>query len=185
MNRADLFLWLAGAFFVMLVIVGIRYVLRILALRNKKWPDLLRNLQAINKRGFETVVFDAIEQSGRERTDDEAKELDFDQIWEFLGGMDGLARIEHNSRVLIEMASYLQRWYPEALTAAEHLRLQARELEWHVGRLKMAEKNQGLRFYFASYGQNAAVLYYQMCQRLLAVYKESDVPMFSELQAAL
>ncbi len=185
MNRTDLFLWLAGALFLILLIVGVGYVRRILILRKKEWPDLLRELQAINKSGFESVVFDAINQSGEERTDDDAKELDFDEIWEFLGGMDGLARIEHNSRVLIEMAGYLQRWYPEALTTAEHLRLQARELEWHVGRLKMAEKNQGLRFYFASYGQNAAVLYYQMCQSLLAVYKESKAPMFFELQAAL
>lgn len=185
MNRTDLFLWLAAAFFLTLLIVGARYVRRILTSRKKEWPDLLRELQTINKSGFESVVFDAIKQSGEARTDAEAKELDFDQIWEFLGGMDGLARIEHNSRVLIEMASYLQRWYPEALKATEHLRLQARELEWHVGRLKMAEKNQGLRFYFASYGQNAAVLYYQMCQRLLALYQESKAPMFAELQAAL
>lgn len=185
MNRTDLFLWLAGALFVTLSIVGFRYLRRILISRSKEWPDLLRDLQAIDKRGFEAVVFDAIHQSGEDRADDEAKELDFDQIWEFLGGMNGIARIEHNSRVLIDMASYLQRWYPEALIAAEQLRLQARELEWHVGRLKMAEKNEGLRFYFASYGQNAAVLYYKMCQRLLAVYKESAAPMFSDLQAAL
>lgn len=185
MNRTNFFPWLAGALFLILLIVGIRYVRRILISRKKEWPGLLRELQTLNKPGFEAVVFDAINQSGEARTDDEAKELDFDQIWEFLGGMDGLARIEHNSRVLIEMASYLQRWYPEALTAAEHLRLQARELEWHVGRLKMAEKNEGLRFYFASYGQNAAVLYYQMCQRLLELYEESKAPMFAELQAIL
>jgi len=185
MIRTNLFLWLASAFFLTLVIVGIRYVRRIRRLRNKKWPELLQELAAIDKPGFERVVFDAIEQSGADRTDEEAKELEFEQIWEFLGGMDGLARIEHNSRVLIEMASYLQSWYPEALHTAERLRLQARELEWHVGRLKMAEKNQGLRFYFASYGQNAAVLYYQMCQRLLTAYEESKSPLSSELRAAL
>ena len=185
MNRTDLFLWLAGAFFVTLLIVGVRYLRRILISRNKEWPELLRDLQAIDKRGFEAVVFDAITPSGEERKDVEAKELDVDQIWDFLGGMDGLARIEHNSRVLIDMASYLRRWYPEALATAEHLRLQARELEWNIGRMKLAEKNQGLRFYFASYGQNTAVLYYQMCQRLLAVYEESAAPMFAELRTVL
>lgn len=185
MNRTDAFLWFAGTFFVALVIFGVRYLRRIIAVRNKEWPELLRELQTIDRQGFERVVFDAAEQSGQERTDSDAKELDFDQIWDGLGGMQGIARIEHNSRVLIEIASYLQRWYPEALTTAEHLRLQAHELEWHVGRLKIAEKNEGLRFYFASYGQNAAILYYQMCQRLLALYQESNTPLIAELRAVL
>lgn len=185
MNRTDLFLVLACTMFLALLTLGSRYLRRIVRSRKKEWPDLLGDLKTISRPGFEAVVFDAIDRSGEERTDGAAKELDFDQIWEFLGGMDGISRIEHNSRVLIEMASYLQRWYPEALATAEQLRLQARELEWHVGRLKLAERNQGLKFYFASYGQNAAVLYYQMCQRLLAAYKEGDTSMFTELQAAL
>ena len=50
------------------------------------------------------------------------------QLWRLIGGLEGLEVLEKNSEVLIDLAFYLQQWYPEALVIAERLRLDAREL---------------------------------------------------------
>ncbi len=168
----------------LVTIVGY-YLLKIRASRASNWEDLLGRLLSVDRNGLERVALDAIEPSGQRRTDEKARELEFDQIWDLLGGLDGVERLEKNSRVLIDMAAYLQRWYPEAVATAEDLRLKARELEWQVGRLRLAAENDGLRYYFASYGQNAAVTYYLMVRCLLAAYEQSRLPMFAHLQSTL
>jgi len=51
-----------------------------------------------------------------------------------------LKTLERNCAVLVDLVFYVQQWYPEALAIAEQLRLNAREIEWHIGRLKSAAK---------------------------------------------
>ena len=93
-----------------------------------------------------------------------------------------MRRMEANSRVLVEMAAYLQRSYPEAAAVAEELRLQAKKLEWHVGRLRMAEEQGSLEFHISTYAQNAAIAYYLMEQRLQALCQRANMPSFRPLQ---
>ena len=93
-----------------------------------------------------------------------------------------MRHMEANSRVLVEMAAYLQRSYPEAAAVAEELRLQAKELEWHVGRLRMAEEQGSLEFHINTYAQNAAIAYYLMEQRLQALCQRKNMPSFRPLQ---
>ena len=111
--------------------------------------------------------------------------IDGERLRKLLGGVDGVEVLEKNSHVLIEIAVHLQRWYPEAAVTAEELRLQARELEWHVGRLRMAADKGHLEFHFASHAQNATIDYYLMTQRLLVLYHKSNFPMFADLDKAL
>jgi hypothetical protein len=186
MNRDTVyFLSATGILCALLIVFAIRYLNKLRSSAKTTWEDLLEKLISVDRKAIETVALDAIEPSGQRRTDERARALDFDQIWALLGGLDGVERLEKNSRVLIDMAAYLQRWYPEAVATAEELRLQARELEWQVGRLRSAAENDGLSFHFASYGQNAAVTYYLMGRRLLSLYEQSRLPMFVELQSAL
>jgi hypothetical protein len=90
-------------------------------------------------------------------------------------------RLESNSRVLVEMAAYLQRSHPKAAAVAEELRVHARELELHVGRLRMAEEQGSLEFHIATYAQNAAIAYYLMEQRLQALCQQTNVRTFRTL----
>jgi hypothetical protein len=96
-----------------------------------------------------------------------------------------LESLEQNCKVLIELAMYLQRWYPEALVVAEQLRLNAREIEWHVNRLKGAAQTGNLQASFADYAQSAVVTYYLMTRHLLDLYALASVPQLAELQRAL
>ena len=60
------------------------------------------------------------------------------RLWNMIGGLNGLETLEANSKVLIDLACYLQRSYPEALPIAEQLRWDSRALQFHVSRLRGA-----------------------------------------------
>jgi hypothetical protein len=176
------FLLLTGVLIVGLFATGARYFWRTRNSARVQWEDLLKRLVAIDQDGIDTVALDAIEPSGEKRTDGLARELEPDRIWQLLGGLEGMRRMEANSRVLVDMAAYLQRSYPEAAAVAEELRLQAKELEWHVGRLRMAEEQGSLEFHISTYAQNAAIAYYLMEQRLQALCQRTNMPSFRPLQ---
>jgi hypothetical protein len=181
MSRNLSFLFLAGVLIAIILVVGIRYALRLRASTKTEWEALLKSLTAINRDGVDTVALDAIESSGQRRTDQLARELEPEQIWKLLGGLDGVKRLESNSRVLVEMAAYLHRSHPEAAAVAEELRLQAKELEFQVGRLRMADEQGSLEFHIPTYAQNAAIAYYLMEQRLQALCQQTNVRTFRTL----
>jgi hypothetical protein len=183
MSRNLSFLFLAGILIAVILVVGIRYALRLRASTRTEWEALLKSLTAIDRDGVDTVALDAIESSGRRRTDQLARELEPNEIWKLLGGLEGVKRLESNSRILVEMAAYLQRSHPEAAAVAEELRLQAKELELHVGRLRMADEQGSLEFHVPTYAQNVAIIYYLMEQRLQVLCQQTNMRTFRTLQA--
>jgi hypothetical protein len=80
---------------------------------------------------------------------------------------------------------YVQQWYPEAVAVAEQLRLDARELKWHVARLRGAAQKGNLQISFPFYAQRAVVSYYLMTRRLLSLYEAGNFSMLADLQRAL
>ena len=179
------FLLVAGVVFAVLITVATYYLWQRVQTSKRSWEQLMARLIAVDRDGIAAVALDAIEPSGRRRTDELARELKPEQIWKLLGGLDGVEVLEKNSHVLIEIAVHLQKWYPEAAAAAEELRLQAKELGWHVGRLKMAADKGHLEFHFASHAQNATIDYYLMTQRLRVLYQKSKLPMFVDLEKSI
>ena len=99
-----------------------------------------------------------MDESGAPKESPDAPYLEPAQLWKLIGGLQGLEVLEKNSDVLIELAFYLQQWYPEAIVIAERLRLDARELKWHVARLKGAAQTGNLQISFPFYAQRAVVL---------------------------
>ncbi len=75
--------------------------------------------------------------------------------------------------------------YPEALHLAEELRLNAREIKWHVGRLRGASQTGHLQEQFPAYAQRAVATYYLMTRSLLVLYEGVKLPEFAELQEAI
>ncbi len=93
--------------------------------------------------------------------------------------------MERNCAVLVDLAFYVQQWYPEASVVAEQLRLNAREIQWHVGRLKSAAQTGKLEIFFSDYAQPAITTYYLMTQRVLALYETYHLPGLADLQRAI
>lgn len=186
MNTTNLYLVVAvGIFLSVLIFIAGYYYFRGRRLAPASWEDLFAELKWIDRNKIAQVALDLVDESGKLRDGEEAANLEPSQLWELIGGLKGLEILERNSEVLIELAFYVQQWYPEALGTAERLRLDARELKWHVARLKGAAKTGNLQISFPFYAQRAVVTYYLMTRRVLSLYEMGNFSKLAELQRAL
>ena len=151
------------------------------------WDELLARLTSTDRDNIARLALELVDESGERRAveDASAENMGQERIWGMIGGLEGLEVLEKNSEVLIDLAAYVQRWYPEAVVIAERLRLDARELKWHVTRLRGAAQTGNLEISFPFYAQRAVVSYYLMTRRLLSLYESASFPMLAELQRAL
>jgi hypothetical protein len=163
----------------------LRHYLRARRSADTTWEELLKRITWIDRAAIATIALDAINESGEPRPQGDGFALEPTAIWKLLGGLEGIEILEHNCQVLVELAAYVQRWYPEGLVVAERLRLNAREIEWHVDRLKGAARTGNLQASFASYAQRAVVTYYLMTRHVLALYDHAAFPRLAELQEAI
>jgi hypothetical protein len=177
--RQALFLFAVAAFASILVGIAVYYILRARKASRNAWRTLLGRLKQIDRDKFATVALDLLEDGDAQR------QLDPGLIFEMIDGMQGLDALEQNCDVLIDLATYVQKWYPEALELAEELRLNAREIKWHVGRLRGASRTGHLHEQFPIYAQRAVATYYLMTRSLLVLYEGVQLPEYADLQRAL
>ena len=168
-----------ACFLAALAVIMAGHARRVRRVANADWEQLLHRLEPVDRDKIAIIASDALGDN------DGMGELDGTAMSSMLGGLEGLEVLERNCQVLVDLAAYVQRQYPEALVVAEQLRLNARELEWHVGRLKGAAQTGNLQTAFADYAQRAVVIYYTMTRNVLELYRQASVPGFTELQAAL
>ena len=147
---------------------------------------LLKRLASVDRDKIAQIAVDLNGPEWPVGTHPEAQpELESWQVWELIGGMEGMEALAANCEVLIDLACHVQQWYPEALPVAEQLRLSAREIQWHLERLQGAERRGNLQAAFPDYAQRAVATYYGMTRHVLALYEASDVAGLQALQAAL
>jgi len=149
------------------------------------WGDMLKRLAWVDRDVISAIALDVVRKSGEPLPEGDGFVLDRTAIWRLLGGLEGLEILEQNCKILVELATYVQRWYPEALVVAEQLRLNAREIEWHVGRLRGVAQTGNLEAAFGDYAQRAVATYYLMTRQLLTLYDQASFPRLAELQRAI
>ena len=183
--RTELFATALAIFLLSLLAIALRYYLKARRAAGDSWEVLFGRLIAIDREKIALIASDLMEGTGDLTPREADTELEPEQIWELMGGMEGMAALESNCEVLIDLAAYVQRWYPEALTVAEQLRLDARAIQWHLERLKGAARAGNLESAFPEYAQRAVATYYRMTQNVLALYEAGDLPGFIALQQAI
>ena len=184
-DRSAVFIGAVATFVLLLIAIGAYYYRRARKSATRDWESLLERLTPLDRSSIAEVALDIIDESGQQRKDFESACLEPSEIWKLLGGMEGVQAIEGNCTVLIDLAFYLQQWYPEALVVAEQLRLSAREIEWHVSQLKGATKTGKLEIAIPMYAQRAAAVYFLMTRRVLDLYEVGSPLMLAPLQKAL
>lgn len=184
-SRAVIFLVAVAVFLVVLATIAIRSYRRAVKSSTRDWEQLLKRLQVVNRSSIAEVALDIIDESGQQKRDVGSATLEPERIWNLVGGLRGLKVLKANCEVLIDLAFYVQKWYPEALAVTEQLRLSAREITWHLERLEGAEKTGKLKTAFAMYAQPAVGTYYLMTRQLLALYEQGNLPMLADLRNAL
>ncbi len=148
-----------------------------------EWNELLKRLAPIDHQNLERIASDPAALSDHEF--ESVETISPEDAWRLLGGMRGIEIMEKNCSVLVDLVFYVQQWYPEALLIAEQLRLNAREVEWHIGRLKATAKSGRPPVAATQYLQQAVAIYYQMTLDVLALYEQANMPGLSDLQRAL
>ncbi len=113
-----------------------------------------------------------------------------DQVWDLLGGWEGLEKLRTNAGLMIELAAHVARWnHEESAVACERIRLDAVALRRAVRRVEVAYAcrklypSAWLRHPF--HLNEAASAYYLMRQRLLALYENSHGAFYPRLAEAL
>lgn len=186
MNKGAVwFLIAVAAFVAALILIAVYSYRRAHRSSQRDWRELLTRLKIVDRNSIAEVALDIIDESGQPRKDEGSSALQPSEIWKLVGGLEGLAVLEANCTVLIDLAFYVQQWYPEALAVAEQLRLSAREIEWHVERLKGAQRTGKLESAFPMYAQPAVAAYYLMTRRVLALYEDGNLAMLADLREAL
>ena len=173
------FLFIALVFASGLIGIAVYYILRARKTSRAAWPALLARLKQLDRNNVAAVALDLLEEPDAEH------QLQPDLIFQMVHGMEGMDALEQNCDVLIDLATYVQKYYPEALELAEELRLNAREIKWHIGRLRGASATGHLQEQFPIYAQRAVATYYLMTRSLLVLYEGVQLPEFAELQQAI
>jgi hypothetical protein len=157
----------------MLVGTGGYYLVRARRVATATWESLVGRLVVLDRDKIATIA------------SDRDCDIEKSRISSMIGGMPGLEALEKNCDVLIDLAYYVQNYYPEALVIAEELRLNAREVKWHLGRIRNISNSENLQANFGDYARRAISIYYQMTRRVLALYERGDIPGLLELQRAI
>jgi hypothetical protein len=149
-----------------------------------EWSDLVAGIHRLDVVELSAVAVDYLTPR-RGQIDMEPNE-----IWESLGGYEGLRRMRENAEIMLALAAYAQRWnFEEAVIVTERMRLDAASLRRAVRRVEigMIPARLFLRFRLTLplHAQEASSAYYLMRQRLLALYETSHVSRYPTLAAAL
>jgi hypothetical protein len=150
------------------------------------WDELLGKLLPVSRVGIQEVAAAFLDPSGQELDPRRAgRHLETRDIWDFIGGIEGVKWMRQNAEVLIDLARYVRRWNPEAAVVAEQLRLDAREIKSALSRIEWARRRGQLAASFPIQASRAAAAYYLMTQRVCALYEVSQEGLLERLKAAI
>jgi hypothetical protein len=150
------------------------------------WDELLARLHPLSRAGIEEVAAAFLDPTGQELDPRRAgRHLETRDIWDFIGGIQGLRLMRQNAEVLIDLARYVRRWNPEAALVAEQLRLDARAIRSALSGIEWARRRGQLAAAFPIQASRAAAAYYLMTQRVRALYEVSQEGLLERLKAAI
>jgi hypothetical protein len=144
------------------------------------WDELLAKLHRIETEGITAVAMDHLAPAKCQLN------LQPEDMWNLLGGLEGLQRMRENGRILVALAAYVERWnYEEGVIIAERMRRDGLQLRRSVTRI-MLETFLGMKqVRIPFYLHEAASSYYLMRQRLLVLYQANHAGLYPRLAEIL
>src|ERR1700735_5137382 len=124
---------MAVAVFIGILIAGFAYVhASATKLRSVTWECLIAKILPVtSSSGIVVVAMDNLQPGSNQI------ELEPEDMWRMLGGVDGLATMQRNAETLIALAAYVQRWnYTEATVVAERMRRDAMQLKRAIRKVR-------------------------------------------------
>lgn len=149
-------------------------------LRSAQWEDIVSQIQPMHEQALAMVAKDHLDPKGRELR------LEPDDIWQLLGGREGLKRMRKNADLFVNLAAYVQRWnFEEAVVVAERIRQDSVIVKRAIFRIRLHMLLRASSPRIPFHVQQAAASYYLMTQRLLALYETCQYVRYPALVAAM
>lgn len=150
------------------------------------WNELIAKLLPVSRTGIHEVAAAFLEPTGEEMDSRRSeRHLEPRDVWDFIGGIEGLKTMRHNAEVFIDLASYVSRWNPEAFVVAEQLRLDAHDIKNALAQVERAQRKGKLAYSFSVQASRAAAAYYLMTQRVCALYEISNAGLLAQLREVI
>jgi hypothetical protein len=149
-------------------------------LRSADWQSLVDSIEPIPGQGLELVALDHMQPQANQLR------LQPYELWNLVGGIDGLKRMRRNADRMIALAAYVQRWnFDEAVVVAERIRHDSILLKRALFRIQIElyVRRRPIRVPFHIH--QAASSYYLMSKRLLTLYETSQFVLYPRLAEAL
>lgn len=149
-------------------------------LSQSSWEALIAKLQPVPTTGIIAVAREYLNPV-KGQIDTEPEEL-----WERIGGIDGLEHMRANADVLLALAACAEQWNRvESRIVGERMRRDAVALRRAVRGITISMYLDSGRGRAAFHVHEAASAYYLMRQRLLALYETSHAARLPALSAAV
>ena len=149
----------------------------------------------LNSRGWEQLLaqaaqidFDGIKAVAQDYLDPQLEQIRLEpqDLWNLVGGYDGMRAMRANAKLMLALAAHAQHWnFVEATIVYERMRHDALRLRAATFRIELGLIPHFVmrRFWLRTplYLQDATAAYYLMRQRLLALYANNNSARYPRL----
>jgi hypothetical protein len=168
------------ALLIPVVVVQLRWAYRRRQLMMGTWKNVLTGIQKVDLEGIKAIAECYLQ------PDKDQLRIEPGEMWQIVGGLEGLERLKGNAEAMLNLAIYSERWNRgDGPVVSEMIR--------HDGmRLNRAVRQIQVRYLFGFgivrttfYLQDAVASYYLIRSRLLGQYQNTHVGLIPGLEAAL
>lgn len=147
---------------------------------NAEWETLIAKLEPVPFEPLQRVALEHLAPHGKQL------QLEPSEMWEMLGGYEGLCRMKRNAEILVALAAYVQRWnFTESIIVAERMHQDALLLRRSIFRIRLGYWLSRASLKTPFHLHMAAASYYLLTQRVRALYEANQFVLAPRLSAAL
>ena len=160
--------------------VQMRYFMRRRRTQRLNWDSLLSRVRPVNLRGVEEIAGNYLSPSLTQLC------LQPSEMWERVGGIEGLEALSANADVILDLAMLASRWNEvEGRIVAEMIRRDGVRMKRAVAKIELATVFGVYRLLTPFQLQEAVAAYHLMRARLLGLYQVAHVGRYPQLLGTL
>jgi hypothetical protein len=164
----------------LIAFVQLRFAYRRRELGKRSWQTILASVEPVDVEGLRRISDNFL------KPDKEQLLLEPHEMWDIVGGLQGVARLRSNTTALLDLAVYAEAWSRmESRIIGEMIRRDAvrvRKAVWRIQLSFLLRRGVALTPFHL---QEAASSYYLMRCRLLALYENTHAGLLPRLAEAV
>ncbi len=146
----------------------------------RSWPELVATIRPLDILQIERIA------SSYLNPEKNQLRIEPGEMWELLGGHEGLCRMRDNAEAMLELARHVQRWnLTEGRIVTEMMRRDAVRLRTAARKIELAALSRRCAAVAPFSVQEASAAYFLMRQRLLALYENNHAGLRPQLASVL